>query len=413
MSEEPTTGTGGTAVPRPVPGLRIAVVDDAIVVLDRTTAQCHVLNPTASVVWELVDGVRPVQGIVDVLAAGFDVDHAVVAEPVERAVGQFIEIGIMRIDADGRGPDPVGDPAELARVAERESRLNRWAATMTRMLDSTDGVSAVGTFAFLDVVATIRTDDPDLARDLDHLLGPLAESGRAATMDLRILDRGADGASRFRVYMDGLRRGGFPSRDLVVEFLLRDVTARAISATGDALLLHAGAVERDGRVVVIAGLSGDGKSTLVAALVRAGFAYLTDELVAIDPGTGRVVKFAKPLDLDDSSRVLLGLDPRSGGAADSGLISANRVGEISDGGRVAMFVVLDPEGTETIETMDPVDCLTSLLPNVFLESYASESAFQDLADLSGSAASYRLARLPIERSVELLVEMFDLIVDPD
>jgi hypothetical protein len=64
------------------------------------------------------------------------------------------------------------------------------------------------------------------------------------------------------------------------------------------VLLHAACVARlRGGAVLLVGGPGAGKSTLAAACLGAGFAYLSDELAAIDR-TGRVVPYAKPLVLD-------------------------------------------------------------------------------------------------------------------
>ncbi len=48
------------------------------------------------------------------------------------------------------------------------------------------------------------------------------------------------------------------------------------------LFIHAGAVERHGRAIILAAPSGTGKSTLTYALLHAGFRYLSDELAPID-----------------------------------------------------------------------------------------------------------------------------------
>jgi hypothetical protein len=65
------------------------------------------------------------------------------------------------------------------------------------------------------------------------------------------------------------------------------------------VLLHAACVARPGGgAVLLAGGPGAGKSTLTAACLAAGFAYLSDELAAIDHRTGTVVPYAKPLVLD-------------------------------------------------------------------------------------------------------------------
>ncbi len=82
--------------------------------------------------------------------------------------------------------------------------------------------------------------------------------------------------------------------------ILNDLASR-----GPGLLVHAGAVERDGRAVVIPGPSGAGKSTLVALLVRAGLGYLSDEVASIELETGRLRPYAKPVALKAGSQQLL------------------------------------------------------------------------------------------------------------
>ncbi|MGE5168824.1 MAG: HprK-related kinase A [Rudaea sp.] len=53
----------------------------------------------------------------------------------------------------------------------------------------------------------------------------------------------------------------------------------------DLLLLHAGAVERDGLALLLPALPGSGKSTLTAALSLRGWRLLSDEFGAYDPET--------------------------------------------------------------------------------------------------------------------------------
>jgi hypothetical protein len=70
------------------------------------------------------------------------------------------------------------------------------------------------------------------------------------------------------------------------------------------LLLHAACVtEPAGGGVLLVGGPGAGKSTLAAALVSAGMAYLTDELAGIDLQAGAVAPYPKPLVLDDDRLV--------------------------------------------------------------------------------------------------------------
>jgi len=67
------------------------------------------------------------------------------------------------------------------------------------------------------------------------------------------------------------------------------------------LLLHASAVERDGRVLLMTGESGSGKSTLAALLSQAGWRLMGDEFALIDTGTGLAHAFPRLVSLKNAA----------------------------------------------------------------------------------------------------------------
>jgi HprK-related kinase A len=67
------------------------------------------------------------------------------------------------------------------------------------------------------------------------------------------------------------------------------------------LLLHASAVERNGRVLVMTGQSGSGKSTLSALLGANGWRFMGDEFVLIDPDSGAAVPFPRLISLKNEA----------------------------------------------------------------------------------------------------------------
>lgn len=67
------------------------------------------------------------------------------------------------------------------------------------------------------------------------------------------------------------------------------------------LLLHAAAVERGGRAVILPGESGSGKSTLGALLGEMGWRLLADEFVLIDLSTGLIQPFPRAISLKNES----------------------------------------------------------------------------------------------------------------
>jgi HprK-related kinase A len=67
------------------------------------------------------------------------------------------------------------------------------------------------------------------------------------------------------------------------------------------LLLHAASVEKEGRAVVITGESGAGKSTLSAMLGERGWRFLGDEFALLEPETGLLHPFPRPISLKNEA----------------------------------------------------------------------------------------------------------------
>ena len=67
------------------------------------------------------------------------------------------------------------------------------------------------------------------------------------------------------------------------------------------LLLHASAVEKDGKALIMTGASGSGKSTLSAMLGHKGWRFMGDEFVLLDLLTGDVVPFPRLISLKNGA----------------------------------------------------------------------------------------------------------------
>jgi len=67
------------------------------------------------------------------------------------------------------------------------------------------------------------------------------------------------------------------------------------------LIVHAAAIEKNGRVAILPGAPGSGKSTLAAGLVHRGWRLLSDELALIRRDDGQVVPLARPINLKNAS----------------------------------------------------------------------------------------------------------------
>lgn len=109
------------------------------------------------------------------------------------------------------------------------------------------------------------------------------------------VDRASRGAGpAARVYAGDEQRVLTRDLDLALATIESEIRQGIAAAAPRRTFVHAGAVGWRGRAILVPGRSRSGKTTLVAALVRAGASYLSDEFAVLDD-RGRAHPFAKPL----------------------------------------------------------------------------------------------------------------------
>lgn len=115
-----------------------------------------------------------------------------------------------------------------------------------------------------------------------------------------VIDRSPQGT--YTLAKDGKIQG--EGMNLELSILMLDTELRLFIArkAPDAIFVHAGVVAHNGKAIVLPGLSFAGKTSLVAALVRAGATYYSDEFAVLD-NDGRVRPYAKPLSIRDKNLI--------------------------------------------------------------------------------------------------------------
>lgn len=144
---------------------------------------------------------------------------------------------------------------------------------------------------------TVVTEDPGLEQASDELFAGLRDEcppEHRYTLTVRHDDRGA---GQVDVHRDDALVARCRDADAALGWLVWEVNRAAAAASGEHLLFHAGAVQvsEHGVGLMLPGTSGSGKSTLSEWLARAGLPYLSDELVALDLGTGHLLPYPKPI----------------------------------------------------------------------------------------------------------------------
>ena len=81
-------------IPVKAPHTASRLIAGEAVILSLDTKVLRGLNPVGSRVWDLIDGARTVDDIVDVIVGEFDVARAVAAEDVRTFIQQLVDRGL-------------------------------------------------------------------------------------------------------------------------------------------------------------------------------------------------------------------------------------------------------------------------------------------------------------------------------
>jgi hypothetical protein len=144
----------------------------------------------------------------------------------------------------------------------------------------------------------IRSTDPMILNDIGKILPFGWRPCRKRRVDVLYSIHVA--SRRTRLWRSSELLAETHSAGMALEILESSLAQTVAEQSRTDLFVHAGVVSWNGGAIIIPGRSHSGKSTLVAALVRAGAGYLSDEYAIID-SHGRVRPFARRLALRRAS----------------------------------------------------------------------------------------------------------------
>lgn len=104
------------------------------------------------------------------------------------------------------------------------------------------------------------------------------------------------GLSNDWVIIPDLEESGDHPPAMAWDQLEQTMTAFAVQRLSHLVAVHAATIAWKGRALVVPAASGSGKSTLSLAAIDAGADVLSDEYALIDPATGRVTGWRRPID---------------------------------------------------------------------------------------------------------------------
>jgi len=307
------------------------------------------------------------------------------------------------------------EPTAFSMRAEIEPNADGWLTCRPVRVGTTTIIIESPTEAvvrhFDALLAAMPDGDADVvARPADIYRNP----GTAPAIDVRVsLAQGATpDDTPFELWIGSRRavhsRRLWRSED---EFLVH-LNRWALDLTPELLHLHTGLVERDGVGVLLVGPSGSGKSTLTAHLVRAGWTYHSDEMVAIDPAHPfEAHSYPRPISLKRGSWPIFSdlpsvPDPdRAHGDREAVHLPPAElapVRQVSTANIGAIVFVSYGDEPTAIRPVGPAEAIEGLTADTLDLPRAREAGMQALVDLATSTHLLRLTFDDLDAAAEQL-----------
>lgn len=178
------------------------------------------------------------------------------------------------------------------------------------------------------------------------------------------------------------------------------------------LPVHAACLSRDGAGVLVAGPSGSGKSTLAFALIDAGYAYVSDDLVflKVDGEGVTACGFPDELGLTEHAGTLFPALRDSAVTAPGwpkGRVpvhDAVTAAQVEPACTPALLLLLEPTATEAVE-LSADETLLALLPSMLVTD--PETCRRHMGALSSLASTAPCLRLPAPPDLDAVLSLVD------
>lgn len=246
----------------------------------------------------------------------------------------------------------------------------------------------------------VRVTDAALLPSVLALLPPGWTASATPEVDTlysvtRIAGRSRVPAPYYYVYRGGCLLARSRSWDDLAAALESDLHLAIATRAENHVFVHAGAVAYAGQAILIPGRSFSGKTTLTAALVKAGAEYLSDEYAVID-AAGKVLPYAKPLSV------------RAGADLAEGRYTAEALGGHAASGPLPVGMIVSARYEAGARWRPSVltsgQALMTLIENAVRVRELPRLAMQTLPEAVRQARSYRGRRGEADRVADWLLE---------
>lgn len=253
----------------------------------------------------------------------------------------------------------------------------------------------------------------DLGDVFGAVTGPLRADGGPTSLSRYRVIRGSSRQFPYAMYYENSRLVLSRATGPLLRLLAWHVNRRAVAESlTDFVMLHAACATRCGQTVLLPGGEECGKTTTVAGLLREGYGYVTDEAVAIHPGTLQVTPYPKALSVDAGAWPLFPSCRPAALPADVAQwqVPAHHLGASPAGGvirapRLIVFPHFAPEGPTRALELTPAQAVRELVQQTFGFPCAPQRNLWALGALTRHATSVSLRFETLTDAVDAIEQL--------
>lgn len=192
----------------------------------------------------------------------------------------------------------------------------------------------------------------------------------------------------------------------ILRHLRDEIVLQIIQAHSHLLWLHGGAVVYQNSGVLVSGLSGQGKSTLVANLLAQGWRYLSDDVTPYEPESGRAIPFPETPAVRHHSRQELSIDQARALPKSQIELNANNICNQAVPIKAVIFPAYHYHGAMQLQQCSPATAALELLQNSLNFVDHQDSAVSYLCELVSRVPVYRLFYSDGNQAAQQITRLF-------
>lgn len=273
--------------------VRLHEVDGGGVLFDAHEQRLYAVNETATFIWRGIEEGVPAALMIEQMSRDFAIPRVTAASFIASALRSWEELSLL---SEHRGPrrklaPTPPSPASRPRFPSRAPNGPRALRTQEAEFAPAAPHTVAGThYRLFDMPFAVRTDDPLVAGMVERFLWPLATEPAAESPTVIDIATAGNGVA---LSVGGVLLEHCEQASDLLPLVKTCLVELALDRSRGIGAVHAAAVAGPQGAVLLPARSGEGKSTLTAALMAAGFRLLGDDTVALsDAVEARPAPFA-------------------------------------------------------------------------------------------------------------------------